>query len=291
MHYRYYWLGLMFKVLNLVIFTAISLGFLSVSRDISVLNQFFVVYASGTVILLPWVLLTRAKYLCRPNFKLYFVRAVISVVAMMSWIQALKYMGTNESALIGYTTPLFTILLASWFSEERVDYTSLAVAIICFFIIAFALQTELRLFTLGFIFAFISSIAWAFYNLICKKQTRTEHYLTQAFYTFAASTIITSPFVSLAAFRAFEVDMLKLLFIAFLRVANLVCIFLSFKFAPVSALMPVNYLQLVFMMIGTYLVMHVAPSVPVMIAGLTIICINMWLVKSQKAKMRDYNQE
>ena len=79
------------------------------------LNPFMVSFLRcfiGLIIVLPFVAQNKFKALKTKNIKLQFFRSLINVYSMISWFTAISLMHLEKAVAIGFTTPLFTTLLA-----------------------------------------------------------------------------------------------------------------------------------------------------------------------------------
>ncbi|WP_039457112.1 DMT family transporter [Candidatus Jidaibacter acanthamoebae] len=286
MQNRYY-LGVSFKLLNLLIFTTISLGLLAKSKTLNPIEEFFIICLSGTLFLLPWVVFTKAKHLRVKNYWGYILRALFSIIGMVAWIESLKSLGANEATLIAYLNPLFTLVLASLLGEEKLKQTALLAVVLCILIVIYTLKIEADKFNMwGIFIGFCSALAWSFYEIICKKQSYSEHFLTQAFYTLLFGMLIMIPYViSNNTFsKVIELEIIGMLGI--LRVLNIICLFLAYKFAPINILAPFGYFRLVFMAVGSFLVFHNTPALSVIFAAIIIIAINIYIFNIQKLRTK-----
>ncbi|MBA8666639.1 DMT family transporter [Holosporaceae bacterium 'Namur'] len=280
-----YYLGVTFKLLNLLIFTAISLGLLAKSKTLNPIEEFFIICISGTLFLLPWVAFTKAKHLRVKSYPGYVLRASFSIIGMVAWIESLKSLGANEATLIAYLNPLFTIILATLFREEKLKLTSFFGIALCILVVIYTLKIETDRFNMqGMFFGFCSASAWSFYEIICKKQSYAEHFLTQAFYTLLFGMLIMLPYAILnnTFNKVIEFEVIGILGI--LRVLNIICLFLAYKFAPINILAPFGYFRLVFMAIGSFLIFHNSPTLSVIFAAIIIIIINIYIFKIQKLR-------
>ncbi len=276
-------IGIIFKLLNLLIFTIISLGLLVRSKDIGPVGEFFIICISGTVFLLPWVVFTKAKYLKTKNYLGYMFRALLSIAGMVTWIEALKNLGSNEATLISYLIPLFTLALASFLKEEKINKIVFLAIILCIVIIFFTLRLEALKFNFwGVLIALCSAVSWALYEVICKKQSYSEHYLSQAFYTFLFASLVMFPYVMKNEVLSKLIEHKEIAFLGILRVINVICLFLAYKFAPINILAPFAYLRLVFMAIGSFLLFQVVPSFSMMVASVLITIISIYIFRIQK---------
>jgi drug/metabolite transporter (DMT)-like permease len=76
--------------------------------------------AIAVALTLPWLIHARAFPLPRRNFGLYLLRGGLEVVAIATWFAALGLMQAADVVALGFTTPLFSSLLAAVFLRERI---------------------------------------------------------------------------------------------------------------------------------------------------------------------------
>jgi len=74
----------------------------------------------AVVLTLPWLIQARAFPLPRRNLGLYLLRGGLEVVAIATWFAALGLMQAADVVALGFTTPLFSSLLAALFLRERI---------------------------------------------------------------------------------------------------------------------------------------------------------------------------
>ncbi|AIF80977.1 hypothetical protein I862_02070 [endosymbiont of Acanthamoeba sp. UWC8] len=255
------------------------------------MEEFFIICISGIAFLFPWVVFTKAKYLKTKNHLGYILRALFSITGMVTWIEALKSIGSNEATLISYLIPLFTLALAAVFKEEKINKIVFLSITLCIVIILFTLKLETLKFNLwGVSVALCSVVSWALYEIICKKQSYSEHYLSQAFYTFLFAGLMMLPYVIRNDILSKIIDHKEIGFLGALRVMNVVCLFLAYKFAPINVLAPLAFLRLVFMGIGSFILFQIIPSLSVVIASIIIVAINIYTFQIQKLRKNNANE-
>ena len=76
----------------------------------------------GVIIILPFLLLQKFKDLKTKNIKLQFLRCSINLYSMISWFIAIGTLQLEKAGAIGFTTPLFTTLLAIIFLGEIIRF-------------------------------------------------------------------------------------------------------------------------------------------------------------------------
>ena len=256
-----YSLGIGLKIINLILVTVYSLLLLRFSDGFTLSHFCFFITAIGTSLLLPLILLLRINLrLTKRSFILHILRAIFNCGAIITWILALKNLGANEATAICYTIPIFTSILAWIFCQEKLDYRcviGISLGIVGALIV---LNPSFNINPIGAVYAIISAFLWACYDVICKKQTKTENYLRQVFYNFLFSAVILSPFAILSWRDIDLINLVQISIISILSATNVVVLFLAYKFAPLVLLMPFSYLRLVFMAMATYILFGEAVS-------------------------------
>jgi len=241
--YQKYLLGLSCKILSLVCFCALSLLLEIAHFPFNSIEQFGILCLVGTFLMLPMVLIHFRIQLKTIQLKLYFLRALLSIVAMVSWMEAVKNIGSSEAVLMSYLIPIFTIVLASLSKEEKLHHTCLISGIACFMMVAVALKPKIEFSVYGVSMAFLSVISWSSYEIICKKQTHHEHFFIQVFCTFALAALLLLPF-SLGQLAGLNpTDWLLISCMALLRIATIILLFLALKWATLNWVACVSYLK------------------------------------------------
>ena len=282
-----YSLGIGLKIINLILITVQSLLLVKFSKDFSSPHFCFLITSVGAFLLLPFILLLKINLkLTKYSFVLHILRAIFNCSAITSWILALKNLGANEATAVCYTIPIFTSILACFFCKEKLDYR--CVLGICFGVIGtlIILKPSFSVNHVGALYAIISAFSWACYDIVCKKQTKTEHYLRQVFYNFLFSTLILLPF---AIFNWRDINLVHLVYISIISIlsaTNVVVLFLAYKLAPLILLMPFSYLRLLFMSVTTYFLFEEVLSNNTILGVILISCASAFVFwKQHKGKI------
>ena len=83
-----------------------------VSNDLNTFSICFYRCIIGLILILPFVAKNKFQALKSNNIKLQFSRSMINVISMICWFSALGMMQLEKAAALGFTTPLFTTVLA-----------------------------------------------------------------------------------------------------------------------------------------------------------------------------------
>lgn len=283
--HKQYLLGISCKSLSLICFCALSLLVENAQSRLSSIEQFGVVCLIGTLLLLPIVLIKFREALKNAKFKLYPLRAFISIGGMLCWMEAVKHIGSSEAILVNYATPVFAIFLASLMKEEKIHRICLLAGCFSFVIIGIILKPKIEFALYGIGMAFVSTILWASYEVVCKKQTHHEHFLIQGFYTFVLAALLLAPFSLGRLVDLHPNDWLMLSYMALLRIANVVLLFLALKWATLNWAAPVSYLKFPIMAAIGFLCLDKQNSFSYWIAATCLILVNITVMTIRRRSL------
>ena len=249
--YKNYLIGISFKLINCFLFPVMSFLMLKISTTLPVMQIFFVQAFLGAVISLIYLLVIKQNIpltMSKKDFLLYIGRALANFIGIYLWIFSLSELGINEATALGYIGPLLVILMAKYIIGEKLfNLKILSLLIANIFGMLVILQPKyLELSWQGVASALGAIFLWSIYEVICKKQTSNQHYMLQAFYFMAFSSVVMLPF-ALQDWQA--IDSLQgslLILVGLIAVTNITIIFIAFSFAPLTILAPFSYARLIF---------------------------------------------
>lgn len=246
----------------------------------------------GALILLPFVLRNKTFFISKNILKLYFYRGILAFLGAASWFYFLKYVDFTALVAVGFTTPLFTALLAMLFLGERFSVTKMVALLIGFS----GAMVVVRPFDIDFniylLFAVGSSFVWAISLIFAKKLSSSQPPMTIAFYF---ATIIT-PFALILALPVWQWPTpiqwnYLMLFIGFATVGQF-AIAKAFSYAELMFLMPVGYSELIFAAIFSYIVFGDIATLNTWLGGAIILGSAYIIVRTErkhKQKMKPYD--
>jgi drug/metabolite transporter (DMT)-like permease len=251
---RPYSLGIFFKISSLIMFSIYSLLLMELALCYSTAQSLWLRSTISSLILLFLLLLKDIDIKINlKDFGLYALRAIFNCVGMASWIYAMREIGANEATAISYITPIFATLLSIILCGEKLNTKCILTTVVSMIGMYIIIQPNLAVNLIGISAALFSSLTLACYDIVCKKQTISEHYLKQAFYNFLFATILLSPFAWQAWISIqFDYNLIITILISTMSTLTIITLFLSYKYAPLVLLMPFQYLRLVFMAIASY---------------------------------------
>lgn len=282
-HYLQYLFGVICKILSLSCFCIISLVFEHSTKNApSSLAQYGIVCTIGALTLLPIILIFFRKELLASNIKLYPIRAIFSLVATLCWLEAIKMMGSTKTMLATYLGPILVIAIASIMGIERIQKKCLFMSFLCYLIIIFALNIDSGINNNGLLLAIISAVFWALYEITCKQQAPTEHYLIQVFYTMLFTAVLLLPFFYVDCFNITATALPKYFMVALLRIANCAFLFLAIKYASLNWVVPVSYTKFAIMVFWAYLLNGTTVEPKYYIACFFLILLNIIIMQYRR---------
>ena len=172
-------------------FTAMGAIGRYVGADLHPIEVTFFRTAFGLLFLAP--VLLRGVRLGTRRFALHATRAVVVVIALVSWFTVLTMMPLAEVMAIGFTIPLFATAGAALFLKERVGLRRWSAILIGFVGTLIILRPGAGILTLPALLALGNAVLIAFSSLAVKSLSRTEDADSVVFYMTGLMAILSLP--------------------------------------------------------------------------------------------------
>lgn len=268
--------AIVLKLLHSLVFVILSMMLASISKNRLIVFDFFCVSALAALFSLILIKLSRFKLDLRcdkQNLLLYFIRALIIFATMVIWVEVVKLIGINDAMAISYVTPVWLIISAIFYYKEKFSLHSFFALVLNSIAVFLVVQPQLEALSIvGLLIAIVPTFFWAIHDVICKKQTCSQHYLVQAFYVFTFYALVSLPFIFFSAKSISWQLIMAYSVTALLSVANIALLFLAYVYAPIVILVPFSYARIVFAVILSYLFYNDIPSI-YSILGATLLII------------------
>ena len=225
------------------------------------LNPFIIAFYRclfGVIIMLPFMIYNYPEAWKTHNIKLQFVRSAINVYSMISWFTAIGTLQLEKAAAIGFTTPLFTTILAIIFLGEVIRIQRITALIVGFIGILVVIRPGYIPFESGALWLLSAAISFSIVIIIVKKLTEKDSSLTTAFYQMA---FMVPPTFLIALFFWESININQFLLFIFVAIAGFITQF-SFaqclKMAETTFIMPIQFTKLIWLsLIGYFFFMEV----------------------------------
>ena len=227
------------------------------------LNPFIIAFYRclfGVIIMLPFMLYSHSQVWKTHNLKLQFIRCSINVYSMISWFTAIGTMQLEKAAAIGFTTPLFTTILAIIFLGEVIKIQRITALIVGFIGILVVIRPGYIPFESGTLWLLSAALTFSIVIIIVKKLTEKDSSLTTTFYQMA---FMVPPTFLLALMFWENITINQVIIFIFVALAGFITQF-SFaqclKMADTTFIMPIQFTKLVWLSIIGYLFFQELPD-------------------------------
>ena len=224
----------------------------------------------GLILIIPFVAKNNFKALKSNNFKLQLIRATINIFSMICWFTAIGIMYFEKATALGFTTPLFTTILAVIVLGEVIRFHRTAALILGFIGIIIIIRPGYLPFEFGTLLMLAASFSFSFVLIFVKKLSATDSSLTIIFYHLL---FMTPVFFILSLFFWETITLNQLFIFGFMGAAGLLshwCLAQAFKLSDTTFVMPLQFTKLIWAsLIGLYLFAE-QPDIWTWIGGIVI---------------------
>ena len=249
------------------------------------LNPFMIAFYRclfGVIIMLPFMIYNHPDAWKTHNTKLQFIRCSINVYSMISWFTAIGTLQLEKAAVIGFTTPLFTTILAIIFLGEVIRVQRISALIIGFIGILVVIRPGYIPFESGALWLLSAALTFSIVIIIVKKLTEKDSSLTTAFYQMA---FMVPPTFLIALFFWESVNLNQIFVFIFVAIAGFITQF-SFaqclKMAETTFIMPIQFTKLIWLSVIGYLFFKEIPDIWTWI-GASIIFLSILFIAYREA--------
>ena len=224
----------------------------------------------GLIIILPFVSRQNFKALKTNNFKLQFYRSMINIVSMICWFTALGMMQLEKATALGFTTPLFTTILAVILLGEVIRAHRIAALCLGFIGILVIIRPGYLPFENGTMLMLVASLSFSVVLILVKKLSGIDTSLTIIFYQLLFMTPILF-IISLFFWEGINLDQF-LLFILMGSTGLLSHWSLAqcFKMSDTTFVMPLQFTKLIWVSLIAYYLFYELPNIWTWIGGAII---------------------
>ena len=266
--------GILLMFVSTLCFTAMQTGVRIVAADsenpLPPLELAFLRNAFGVVALLPIFARSGLIIIKTRRIKLHFFRAAVQAAGMMCFFTGLVLIPFAEVTALSFSAPLFATVLAILLMGERVRLRRISALVIGFAGVLIVLRPGVDAMSLGALLILGSSFSWAVAMTMIKSLSRTESSVTTTLYAglfMAPITLVPALFVWVQPSLEQLVWMLG---VGSIGTLGHVAFAQAFKLAEMSAVLPLDFLRLLWASaVGLWLFAE-TPSLVAWLGGLVI---------------------
>ncbi|MFV9875129.1 MAG: DMT family transporter [Rickettsiales endosymbiont of Dermacentor nuttalli] len=279
--------GILWMLLKSLVFTIISMMISKITHQIHVFQILFLTMLVRLICLLPWTFYTKQENLRINIPKLYMIRSILTTFSLILWFYVLKITPIVEATAISYTTPLFSVIAAAVFLQEKLSNQHIMALSIGFFGAIIALHPNLEYFNklqLGGLLTLVTACIWALTDIISKIQSDKEHIVAQTFYNTLCMTIFSMPLALLVWQTPTLSQVIWIIIIGLLFLINHLALTWSYYNANIMVVAPFTFSRICFTIILAYLFFNDTPDLYSIIGANVILGSSLYILYIEKYK-------
>jgi len=224
----------------------------------------------GLIIITPFIIKNNFQALQTDNMRLQILRALINIISMICWFTAIGLMHLEKATALGFTTPLFTTVLAVIVLGEVIRFHRTAALLLGFIGILIIIRPGYMPFEFGTILMLIASFSFSFVLIFVKKLSATDSSLTIIFYHLL---YMTPAFFILSLFYWQSINFNQLVIFSLMGSSGLLshwCLAQAFKMSDTTFVMPLQFTKLIWASLIGLFIFAEQPDIWTWIGGVII---------------------
>ena len=226
--------------------------------------------ALGILVMIPWFMRLGLAPLRTQRLGLHMLRAAVNIFAMLAFFMALSMTELARVQALAFTAPLFATLLAIIWLGERVGLLRWLALIVGFTGAMLVIRPGLQVLDSGSLLVVISAAIWAVALIIIKSLSRTDSSVTITLYM----TLLMTPLSLIPALFYWQWPTLEQLYwlvlVGILGTLGQMAMAQSFRLAEATAVMPLDFMKLIWGALLGYLFFSEIPDAWTWIGGTVI---------------------
>ncbi len=240
----------------------------------------------GLVFMLPWLARHGLGSLRTGRFGWFTLRAVISLISMLCGFTSLAMLPFADAISLSFTAPLFATLLAATVLKEQVRFRRWSATIAGFIGVLIIMRPGVSSFSLGEILAVTGAFLSAVVSMIVKDLSRTEG--SQAIVTYMV--LLLTPMSLVPALPYWSWPSLAgwpfVIGMGLFGTLGHLCWVRGFALADASAVMPYDYVRLIFAAIIGYFAFAETPDGYTLVGSAVIIAAGLYIAHREATLSR-----
>ena len=224
----------------------------------------------GLILITPFIAKNNFKALQTKNMRLQIFRASINIISMICWFSAIGMMHFEKATALGFTTPLFTTVLAVIVLGEVIRFHRTAALLLGFIGIIIIIRPGYVPFEFGTVLMLIASFSFSFVLIFVKKLSATDSSLAIIFYHLLYMTPV---FFILSLFYWENINLYQLIVFTLMGASGLLshwCLAQAFKMSDTTFVMPLQFTKLIWASLIGFFIFAEQPDIWTWIGGIII---------------------
>lgn len=225
----------------------------------------------GLLVLAPLFLRRGLAPLRTRRLGLHVLRSLLNVTSMLAFFFALSLTPLAQATVLNFTTPVFATLLAVLVLGEVIRWRRIAAMVVAFTGVMLVIRPEEGQASLGPLLVLFSAAVWGGGLVVTKLIVRTDSSVTIVTHVGLMLTPITFGFALFVWTWPTATELAWLLLIGVLASISQWSVSEAFRHAETGALMPVDFLRLIWASMLGYLIFAEVPEASIWVGALLIM--------------------
>ncbi|MBP9792099.1 MAG: DMT family transporter [Rickettsiales bacterium] len=236
--------GILLKIINVFMISLISVLIKKLLPHVSIF-QIILLTSLVSLIFIVCAYRTHIPSNFIPN-KQHTVRSLSNIIAILTWIYATKQISISLATSVSSITPIASVCLAIYFLNEKMTTKKLIALSIGLVGMSIAINPVFSNEPIGISLAFLSAVLWAVHDIITKKQTTTDSWISQGFYTYIIAIPLLVPFSIHHWSPITLTETLYIIVISGLMLLNKVLLITALTKTSISLIAPITFCRFIF---------------------------------------------
>jgi drug/metabolite transporter (DMT)-like permease len=279
--------GIALMVFSTLAFSSMHATIKHVSGDVDTFMIVFFRNLFGFVALLPLFMRHGLTPLKTNRLGTHAARVTINFASMAMFFYALSITPLAEVAALTFSAPIFATFLAIFFFKEVVGFNRWAAIFLGFLGTVVVLRPGFEQVSLGAILALSAALTWGGAIMIIKSLSKTDSALTITAYM----VLLLIPISLVPALFVWEWptwgQLGWLMLVGIFGSAGHLTLNMALRAAPTNAVMPLDFVRLIWVAIFGFFIFGEVPDIFVWIGGAMIFASGLWIANSESRKGKD----
>jgi drug/metabolite transporter (DMT)-like permease len=208
-------------------------------------------------------------------------RSVFGIMALVSFIYALRYMPLTDAVAIGFSAPLMITAFSSPLLGERVSRRRWAAVGFGFIGVIVMIRPGSSLFHPVALIALVSALSYALGIIAIRRMIRTESTPAMAFYLSLIGAAVGLASIPFGWVWPSGPQFLALLSVGLLGGVGQLLLTAAYRLAPAAVIAPFDYSAMLYVTILGYVVFGELPDAALMIGAAIVVASGLVLVRGE----------
>ena len=269
-------IGIFWMIVTSFFFVGVFITVKYIGNDVPASQSAFLRYLFGTLILFP-IIIKSFKNTNKSLTKIFLIRGFFHSIGVTLWFYSMTVITIAEVTAIGFLTPIFICLGASFLFKEKIRGFRLFAVFISFLGALIILRPGFKLFESGHGCMLFAAFVFSFSYLIVKHVSEHKNSMEIVGFLSLFTTLFLVPMAIYDWQSISNENLFILILTAILATIGHITMTLAIKSAPMVVIQPFTFLQLVWSVIFGYILFNEDVDIFVIIGGIVILLSTSYL--------------